>query len=306
MGAALFAKYPDAVATADRVLGYSVTDLCLENADQRLDRTEYTQPALFLVNALSYMEKLAEGGRPDIVAGHSLGEYSALFAAGAFDLATGIALVKRRGELMARSSAGGMAAVMGLTESEVAEVLRAEGASTIDIANLNGPNQIVLAGPREDLLACKEPFLAAKARSFVSLRVSAAFHSRYMADTANEFRVFLRDIRMSPLQFPVVSNVDALPHEVETIADKLVAQIVSPVRWTETVRRLMSLDDPQFEEVGPGKVLAGLIRQIQKVSEPLAGSFLGRASNETAPSPGLAPQHRAALENVHHGQNDTN
>ncbi|WXA81681.1 ACP S-malonyltransferase [Pendulispora rubella] len=304
MGSALFAKYPDAVATADRVLGYSVTDLCLAEADPRLDRTEYTQPALFVVNALSFMEKQAEGAEPDIVAGHSLGEYSALFAAGAFDFATGVALVKKRGELMSRSSPGSMAAVMGLTESEVAEVLRAEGASTIDIANINGPKQVVLAGPRDDLARCKEPLLAAKARSFVPLRVSAAFHSRYMAETANEFRAFLRDIRMSPLQFPVISNVDALAHETETIAETLVAQIVSPVRWTETVRRLMSLSDPQFEEVGPGKVLTGLIRQIKKGSEPLEGSLL-RHSNETASSLGFAPHHRADLD-VRHEQNETN
>ncbi|WP_394833070.1 ACP S-malonyltransferase [Pendulispora rubella] len=278
MGVDLFAKYRDVVSTADRVLGYSIVDLCLQNDGNRLDRTEYTQPALFVVSALSYMAKCDAGVEPDVAAGHSLGEYSALFAAGAFDFATGLSLVKKRGELMSGSAPGGMAAVIGLTEDEIMGILRVEGANEIDVANLNGPRQIVLAGPVDDLARCKGPFLAAKAKNFLPLRVSAAFHSRYMTGVADEFRTFLSKARMHTPKFPVISNVDAQPHEPEAIVEKLVAQIVSPVRWTDTIRRLMSLDNPRFEEVGPGKVLSGLIRQIRKTEQPLMGSFDDRGA----------------------------
>ena len=153
MGLSLFEHYPELVKEADAILGYSIEDLCLNDPDDLLKQTQYTQPALYVVNALSYLERIKEDGKePDYVAGHSLGEYDALFAAGVFDFATGLKLAKRRGELMAEARNGGMAAVIGMKENEIRKVIEENELQQIDIANLNSPNQIVISGPKLSLI----------------------------------------------------------------------------------------------------------------------------------------------------------
>ncbi len=268
MGAELFAKFPRELAHADDILGWSVEKLCREDPDKRLDQTDTTQPALFVVNALTYLDRQRGGApRPDFVAGHSLGEYDALFAADAFDFATGLRLVKKRGELMARAKGGGMAAVIGLPLARVKEVLSDPRFSRLDIANLNAPTQAVVSGPVEEVTAVKEVFEAAGAQLVVQLKVSAAFHSRAMADAAAEFRRFISPVEFRPLTIPVISNVTAQPYGPGETLDLLARQISSPVRWFESMQFLLGQPSPEFAESGPGAVLTGLLRQIRAAAK---------------------------------------
>lgn len=263
MGAGLFERYTREVNLADDVLGYSVKDLCLRDPNGRLECTEYTQPALYVVNALHYFAERDAGREPDFATGHSLGEYSALLAAGAFDFGTGLRLVQERGRLMAKARGGGMAAVVGLAEGPLRDEIRGLGLHTLDIANFNSPQQLVLSGPREDIDRAAAHLAQMDNVHVAPLRVSGAFHSRYMATAEAEFHSFARGFDFHALRFPVLSNVSALPHRFDAIADSLAAQISRPVRWSESVIRLLSVDAVQFVEVGPGKTLTALLRRIR-------------------------------------------
>jgi trans-AT polyketide synthase/acyltransferase/oxidoreductase domain-containing protein len=269
MGEDLFDANPELTATADAILGYSVRDLCLKDPDSQLGLTQYTQPALYVVNALAHYRLLADGKRPSFVAGHSLGEYNALLAAEVFDFATGLRLVHKRGELMARARDGGMAAVLNKSEPEIREMLKEGGFDGIDIANLNAPAQIVLSGPREDIAAAKEIFKKDRSCRYVILSVSGAFHSRYMADAQREFTDFLGGFPLHAPKIPVVANVTARPYRADEVKETLVAQITSAVKWSETVRFLMGKGENELVEVGPGRVLTGLVANIRRDAEPL-------------------------------------
>ena len=264
MGGDLFQQFPEITATADAELEYSLEQLCLDDPYQKLNETAYTQPALYCVNALSYLKRIEETGeKPDFVAGHSLGEYNALFSAGAFDFVTGLKLVKRRGELMNQATGGGMAAIVGLGVNQIRDVLQESDLDTIDIANLNGPDQTVISGLQKDVQAVRTRFEDVGARMFIPLRVGAAFHSRYMEAARNEFEEFLQDFEFQPLQIPVISNCHAAPYRTGQINENLCTQITHPVRWTESVQYLLNQPNPEFEEIGPGKVLTNLIRKIR-------------------------------------------
>lgn len=263
MGEGLFDRFPEITAEADAELGFSIRELCLKDAAGRLNRTEFTQPALFTVNALTYQKILAETGtRPDFVAGHSLGEYNALLAAGAFDFRTGLKLVKRRGELMSQATGGGMAAVIGLTPAQVQDVLLRSGFTRVAIANLNAPLQTVISGAKDDILGLQRYFEQASARLYMPLNVSGAFHTAFMQPAQREMAALLGTIAFRPLTIPVISNAEALPYKDDQIAALLARQITSPVRWVETVRFLLQQPEPSFKEIGPGNVLGGLLRQI--------------------------------------------
>ncbi|WP_428836836.1 ACP S-malonyltransferase [Streptomyces cuspidosporus] len=269
MGKELFERYPEQTAIADDVLGYSIRELCVEDPERRLGRTEFTQPALYVVSALSYLDRAAQDPEPpDYLVGHSLGEYVALFAAGAFDFETGLRLVRRRGELMAAASGGTMAAVVGADEATIARVLAESGLDGVDLANHNALDQFVLSGPSEQIDAARTAFEAAGARA-VRLNVSAPFHSRYMRDAADEFARFLDGFALRPPAVPVLANVDARPYSAATLKEGLAAQIASPVRWTDTVRGLMGHGDFEFVELGPGQVLTKLVARIRAAAEPL-------------------------------------
>jgi trans-AT polyketide synthase, acyltransferase and oxidoreductase domains len=271
MGGALFDEFKELTAKADQILGFSIKELCFEDPNLQLSQTQYTQPALFVVNALSYLKKIKERGRrPDYVAGHSLGEYNALFAAGAFDFETGLKLVKRRGEMMSRATGGGMAAIIGLNEEEVEEALAENGFASIDIANLNTPSQIVIAGPKEDIDFAKSIFEAIKSvKMYAPLKVSGAFHSRYMSESKKEYEKFIDTVQFSQLTIPVISNVQARPYKQAEIKKNLAEQVAHSVKWSESIRYLMGLGEMEFEEVGPGKVLTGMVQRIQREAEPL-------------------------------------
>nr|WP_237418076.1 ACP S-malonyltransferase [Actinomadura rayongensis] len=269
MGDGLFERFPDETATADRVLGYSIAELCLTDPQRRLGRTEFTQPALYVVGALSFLARTAEDPVPaDYLIGHSLGEYVALFAAGAFDFETGLRLVQRRGALMSAVEGGGMAAVVGTDEATVVRVLAESGIDDVDVANHNAPDQFVLSGPADRIDAVRDAFEAAGARA-VRLNVSAPFHSRHMAPVAEEFATFLNNFTFHPPTVPVLANTNAQPYGPNDVKTTLTHQITAPVRWTETVRRLMGQGDFEFVELGPGNVLTKLVSRIQSAATPL-------------------------------------
>ncbi len=270
MGEGLFEAFPELTATADRVLGYSMRTLCLEDPDERLGQTAFTQPALFTVNALAYLHAASgHNAPPACLAGHSLGEYNALFAAGVFDFETGLQLVAKRGALMAKARGGGMAAVVGLTETQARRVLEDESLTTLHIANLNTPTQIVVAGPEEVVAKAEAAFAAAGASLYRVLKVSGAFHTTYMSEARREFAAFLEGFHFAPPQIPVFANVDARPYMPERIRETLAAQIDSPVRWTELVRRLLGMGVAEFEEVGETGILTRMIEAIRTQADPL-------------------------------------
>jgi trans-AT polyketide synthase/acyltransferase/oxidoreductase domain-containing protein len=272
MGEDLFARYPEITALADEVLGYSVAELCLRDPQGRLYQTQYTQPALYVVNALTYRSRCDSGvPPPDFVAGHSLGELNALLAAGVFDFESGLRFVKRRGELMSQASRGGMAAVIGCDRETVAQILAANGLPGIDVANYNTPSQLVLSGPEEEIVRAEDLFSIVGATYIPLKNVSAAFHSRYMKDLAEPLGEALSGMQLLPPQIPVISNVSARPYEAGEVRELLKRQICEPVRWVDSIRYLLSLGVEDFEEVGPGGVLTKLIRAIRKTSAlPLA------------------------------------
>lgn len=271
MGSTLFDEFKELTAQADEILGYSIKKLCIEDPYSDLGRTQFTQPALFVINALSYLKKVQDiGKKPDFVAGHSLGEYSALFAAGAFDFETGLKLVRKRGELMSLTTGGGMAAVIGLNEEQVATVLKENNLSAIDVANYNTPYQIVISGHKEDIDNARPVFEAIKdVKMFTPLNVSGPFHSRYMSEARKEFEKYLDTFNLYSLSIPVISNVYARPYKQEMLKMTLAEQINNSVKWTESIRFLMGKGEMEFEEIGPGKVLTGLIQRIKREAEPL-------------------------------------
>jgi malonyl CoA-acyl carrier protein transacylase len=272
MGANLFdevREFREAEPQIDYILGYSVRELCLRDTAARLRDTQYTQPALFIVNALHHYKALSEGARPQLLAGHSLGEYNALLAAGCFDLLTGIQLVQKRGELMSkRPAAGGMLAVVGLSVQRVEGLLRENGLTGVDVANYNSPTQTVISGLPRDLERAQTIYDRAGAQMVVPLPVSAAFHSRYMAEAATAFEEFLAPIKLSPPRLPVIANVTAseYPSQESAVKALLVRQITSSVRWTESVRTAIDEGIEHFREVGPGNVLTRLIEAIRRAS----------------------------------------
>lgn len=266
MGADLFDRYPDWTTVADDVLGYSIRALCVDDPRGELGQTAFTQPALFVVNAMSYRARVDEGAAPPaFVAGHSLGEYNALVAAGVFAFADGLRMVQERGRLMGQVTGGGMMAVVGLPPPRIEAVLaESDAGRRVDIANFNSPEQTVLAGTRDDLAAVEGAIKAAGARACIVLKVSAAFHSRYMHEPMRQFKAFLAGFPFGPPTIPVVANLTGLPYAPDALYDTLADQIGHSVRWLDTVHFLLGQGVTDFEEVGPGTVLTKLITQIRK------------------------------------------
>jgi malonyl CoA-acyl carrier protein transacylase len=260
MGAGLFDEFPDRVKQADAILGYSIRSVCLDDPDQCLTQTRYTQPAIFTVNALSYLKKQC---LPDFVAGHSLGEYNALLAAGVYDFQTGLRLVKKRSELMSEAVGGGMAAVIGLKVDAVEKILQEHDLVKLTVANYNSYLQIVISGAKADILRAEGIFKAKAGVNFISLSVSGAFHSKQMLSAEQQFAEFLEQFSFLVPTMPVISNVDAKPYHPAIIKHNLARQITSGVQWTPTVEYLLAHENIQLEEVGSGNVLSGLVRRIR-------------------------------------------
>jgi malonyl CoA-acyl carrier protein transacylase len=262
MGRIAFGRFPEAVEEASDHLGWRIDRLCLDDPDNQLGQTRYTQPALFLTCALEYRAWLEDGeAEPAAAAGHSLGEFAALHAAGCFDLMTGLRLVAERGRLMTAAQGGGMSAVIGLAPRRLAEVLA--DFPEIEVANYNSYEQVVIAGELPALDRVEAPLTAAGARTVIRLDVSAAFHSRAMQAASASFGRTLAEARLAPPAFPVISNRRAFAYREDEIAKELQAQIISPVRWIESIEYLLRMGVREFREIGPGQTMTRLIAQIR-------------------------------------------
>ena len=237
---------------------------------------------MFTVCALGYLKKIRDGEeKPDFVAGHSLGEYSALFAAGVLDFETGLKLVKKRGELMSLEEGGGMAAVVGLEREKVANVLSRNNLEEIDIANLNTPNQIVISGKRKAIEEAEKFFTSEDGCiMYKVLNVSGAFHSRYMESARQEFTKELNKAHFNKAQIPVIANVTALPYDEEKTALILSKQLISSVYWTDIIRYMMAQGVENFEEIGPGKVVTGMVKKITRMVKPLTEEEIDELRNK--------------------------
>lgn len=252
---------------ADAQLGFSLSTLCFEGPDAELTRTENTQPAIFTVSVIAWRLLEAAGWRPFAMAGHSLGEYSALVAAGALSFEDGLRVVRRRGELMAAVGdrvTGGMAAILNLPAEDVAAVCReASEVGRVEVANYNSPEQTVISG---ELNGVERAMALAKergAKRAVKLNLSAPFHSSLMAPLAEEMAEVLAAVPVQAPQIPVIANVTAdYVRTPEQVREALIRQVAGSVRWTETVRRLADDGVTETVEAGPGRVLTGLTPRI--------------------------------------------
>ncbi|MEL6444559.1 MAG: ACP S-malonyltransferase [Bacteroidota bacterium] len=271
MGADLALSFPEAKAVfdeADATLGFSLTSLMFgsaEDAEMRLTETEYTQPALYTHSLAAFAILEARGQHPAVTAGHSLGEYSALAAAGAFSFTDGLRVVRRRSELMAEARAGTMVAVLGLEDAAVEQIctdVSAAGDGVVVPANYNAPGQVVVSGDVAAVERAMDAFSEASAKRVLPLSVSGAFHSPLMADAQAAFAATLDALDIQTPRCPVVLNVTAAPTtDPDEIRRRLIEQLTAPVRWSQSLSRIQDDGATRFVEVGSGKVLSGLVKR---------------------------------------------
>lgn len=267
----------DAFAECDEALGIHLSRLLAEGPVDVLGLTEHAQPAILGVSVAA-MRALVEAGGPvpTIAAGHSLGEYSALVSAGVMSLGDAVRAVRLRGRLMQQAvpvGEGAMAAVLGLdsatVETVVAQVTR--DVAPVTCAGFNTPEQTTISGSTEAVKVASERLVAAGASRVQPLAVSAPFHSPLMQPVAAPLRAALEDLRLSPMRHPVVSNVDGEPYDdVRVVVDRLIAQLVRPVQWVASVRRMRTLGVETFVELGHGTTLGGMVRRIDRRADVIS------------------------------------
>ena len=276
MGRELVEAFPAARAAfehADAALGFSLSELCFNGPEEDLQLTMNTQPAILADSVAAYLVLREHGLKPDFVAGHSLGEYSALVAAESLFFPDALKLVRRRGELMQEAvpvGVGAMAAILGIDAEKVSEACAAASQSigqgqSCAPANFNSPSQIVIAGYKEAVERAIEECKARGAKRAMMLKVSAPFHSSLMMPAQEQMVEPLNETTFNDLSFPIVNNVDAaIVTSGATSRQALIRQISGPVRWTDSVTKLLAEGVESFVEVGPGKVLCGLVKAIAK------------------------------------------
>ena len=272
MGRALADTFPICRRTfdeADAALGEPLSQICFEGPEEALMLTENTQPAILAVSIAAARLLASRGISPAVVAGHSLGEYSANVTAGTFSFEDALRIVRRRGRYMQEAvpvGAGAMAAVLGLDASQVAQAcVDAAGGDVVSPANMNGPGQVVIAGARDAVARASERARALGAKRVVPLAVSAPFHCALMKPAQDRLAPELRALRTADPRVPIVANVDAEPkRDAASAVRALVDQVAAPVRWDDVVRRLASEGVTTYVEVGPGTVLSGLVRKIHR------------------------------------------
>lgn len=251
---------------ANEILGFRITDIMFEGTDEDLKQTKVTQPAIFL-HSVILAKSLGEEFKPDMVAGHSLGEFSALVAAGALSFEDGLRLVAARARAMQKAceiKPSTMAAVLALPDEKVEEIC-ASVPGVVVCANYNCPGQIVISGEMEAIDEACEKLLAAGAKRALKLKVGGAFHSPCMEPARAELADAIAATEFHTPVCPVYQNVDAKPHtNPEEIKANLVAQLTAPVRWTQTVQNMIADGATEFIEIGPGKVLQGLVSKIDR------------------------------------------
>jgi [acyl-carrier-protein] S-malonyltransferase len=255
---------------ADERLGFSLSNIIFEGTQETLTRTENAQPAL-LTMSIALLEKVKEAGFvPDYVAGHSLGEYSALVAASVLSFEDAVYVVRKRGELMEEAVPAGegtMAAVLGMDEHLLASIVAkvTKEVAPVQLANLNCPGQIVISGAKQGVEHAAQLAKEQGAKRVIPLEVSGPFHSSLMKPAADRLAQVLNEVRMNDSNIPVISNVTAQPMiKKEEIKEKLIEQLFSPVRWEQSVQTMIELGVDTFVEIGPGKVLSGLVKKINR------------------------------------------
>jgi len=255
---------------ANAALGYDLAALCFDGPEAELTRTENAQPGIFLVSwvALQLLRERVPGLSFQAAAGLSLGEFTALAAAGALGFEDGLNLVRQRGRFMQEACAatrGGMAAIIGLDETPTREVCAQAG---VTLANLNCPGQLVISGPAEHIAQACELARARGARRALPLPVAGAYHSPLMASAQPKLQAELERVTLRPPAVPVIANVTARPHDgPETLRARLVEQVTSPVRWEESMRYLIEQGFTRFLELGPGTALTGFMKRIAKTAQ---------------------------------------
>ncbi|MDR3677170.1 MAG: ACP S-malonyltransferase [Acidobacteriota bacterium] len=259
---------------ADAALGFAISKLCFEGPAEELQLTANTQPAILTVSAAAAAVLHEKGVKPDFVAGHSLGEYSALVAAGALSLADAVQLVRKRGQYMQEAvpvGKGAMAAILGLDGAVLEEICReAAQGEVVSPANLNSPGQVVIAGSAAAVARAVEMAKGRGAKRAIMLNVSAPFHCALMQPAQDRLSVDLEATPVEAPQVPLVNNVSAQAVTAAAVVrEGLKQQVTSPVRWEESIRYLRGQGVDLFVEVGPGKVLSGLLRQIDRAAECL-------------------------------------
>jgi [acyl-carrier-protein] S-malonyltransferase len=273
MGKELAVKFPEVeeyFKSADRRLGMDLSTLIFEGPQDKLTLTENAQPAL-LTTSIAFLQLLkSEGIEPDFTAGHSLGEYSALVAAGAIAFEDGVYAVRKRGEYMEEAVPAGegtMAAVLGMDRSNLVSItdrISQEG-NHVGLANLNCPGQIVISGSFRGVELASDLAKEEGAKRVLPLQVSGPFHSQLMKPAAEKFSGVLDEITIADAAVPVIANVDAKPmRQAHEIKEKLIQQLYSPVLWEDTVSSLLEQGVDTFIEIGPGKVLSGLIKKVNR------------------------------------------
>jgi [acyl-carrier-protein] S-malonyltransferase len=272
MGRDLAANFPESKSVfdaADSALGFSITQTCFEGSEEALKLTENTQPAILTVSTAAYRALAGKGIVPDFVAGHSLGEYSALVAAGGVDFSAAVKLVRARGKYMQEAvpaGQGAMAAILGLSPTEVGDICKkAAENEVVSPANLNSPEQTVISGSAAAVKRAVEIASQSGAKRAVILPVSAPFHCALMMPAQQRLEADLRATQFSALKIPLITNVDAQAITTgEEARAALIRQVTAPVRWLDSVREMIESGVTVFVEVGPGKVLTGLLRQIDR------------------------------------------
>jgi len=268
----LFEKFPLAqefFARANQLLGFDIQQICFAGPEEKLTRTDVTQPAIFIHSAIVTRLLAEKGIKPDMAAGHSLGEYSALYAAGVLDFDEALLLVKRRGELMQRAGTenpGTMAAIIGLEPAEVEAVCEeASSAGIVCPANFNSPGQIAISGSVAGVQQAMALAKAKGAKMAKQLAVGGAFHSPLMSGARDGLREGLQKAHFLEASCPIYSNITAKPtRDANELRQRLDEQLTSPVRWVEIIENMIAGGATQFYEVGPGNVLAGLLKRINK------------------------------------------
>ncbi|MCT7952089.1 ACP S-malonyltransferase [Ancylothrix sp. C2] len=241
---------------AEKILGWSVIEVC-QSDEEKLSNTLYTQPCLYVVESILVDALREKGHQPNLVAGHSLGEYVALYAAGVIDFESGLRLVKRRAELMSEAAGGQMAALMGFDRDQLEK--KVEETADVVLANDNSVAQVVISGTPEGV---DEVISNIKTKRAVKLKVSGAFHSHLMAPAAAEFAKVLEGVDFAEAKVPVLSNIEPLPvTDPATLKERLSKQMTGSVRWREIMLKLPELKIEKVVEIGPGKVLTGLIKR---------------------------------------------
>lgn len=275
MGRDLSNNFPEAAeifATADRALGFKISTLCFEGPDAELGLTANTQPAILTVSIAALAVLTSRGIHAEMTAGHSLGEYAALVAAGVFSFADAVKLVRLRGQFMqetARPGTSGMAAVLGLENAKVVRACEeALTAGHVAAANYNSPGQVVISGELAALETAMELAKTYGAKRVVQLPVNGPFHTKLMVPAGERLAAELAKTSICEPSIPVVTNISARPLQgAGAVSESLVSQVSGPVRWEETVNYMVEKGITRFIELGPGKVLSGLIRKISREVE---------------------------------------